>query len=291
LVLGTERGDGTEVLRRHGFRWSRNIGAWYLPHSRDRRPRRAAIDQVAAELRQGGHVVDIELVDTARTTAEVEVDRAARLSDRAGRLDARAGRLDAAAGTLHDEARAMADAIPFGQPILVGHHSERRDRSYRARMAGKTDRAVATSRQAEELARAAGASRATERHRLSAGAVRRRIDRLEAEERALGRRVSALPGSAYLGDYQPEFDRIAGDLSYWRAHLATLAAAGVKLWSAADFRPGDRVNDSATVVRVNAKTLTVRHDAFAHAAFTNPLPYDKVRSMARPAEHQGEPDA
>ena len=28
----------------------------------------------------------------------------------------------------------MADIIPFGQPILIGHHSERGDRSYRAKI-------------------------------------------------------------------------------------------------------------------------------------------------------------
>jgi hypothetical protein len=33
-----------------------------------------------------------------------------------------------------DRARDMASVIPFGQPILVGHHSERRDRNYRARI-------------------------------------------------------------------------------------------------------------------------------------------------------------
>ena len=33
-----------------------------------------------------------------------------------------------------DQARKMADIIPFGQPILVGHHSEHRDRRYRARI-------------------------------------------------------------------------------------------------------------------------------------------------------------
>ena len=38
-----------------------------------------------------------------------------------------------AAATL-DRARSMADAIPLGQPILVGHHSEQRDRNYRNRI-------------------------------------------------------------------------------------------------------------------------------------------------------------
>lgn len=34
----------------------------------------------------------------------------------------------------HAHARQMADVIPFGQPILIGHHSEKRDRNYRARI-------------------------------------------------------------------------------------------------------------------------------------------------------------
>ncbi|HMR84768.1 MAG TPA: DUF3560 domain-containing protein, partial [Niabella sp.] len=33
--------------------------------------------------------------------------------------------------TLYNQAKEMASFIPFGQPILVGHHSEKRDRNYR----------------------------------------------------------------------------------------------------------------------------------------------------------------
>jgi hypothetical protein len=35
----------------------------------------------------------------------------------------------------------MASAIPFGQPILVGHHSEQRDRNYRAKIHNKFGKA------------------------------------------------------------------------------------------------------------------------------------------------------
>jgi hypothetical protein len=35
------------------------------------------------------------------------------------------------------QASLMADFIPFGQPILIGHHSEKRDRNYRARIESK----------------------------------------------------------------------------------------------------------------------------------------------------------
>lgn len=36
----------------------------------------------------------------------------------------------AAASAQHEESRQMMSAIPMGQPILVGHHSEARDRRY-----------------------------------------------------------------------------------------------------------------------------------------------------------------
>lgn len=35
------------------------------------------------------------------------------------------------AESLYNQAKKMASVIPFGQPILVGHHSEQRDRNYR----------------------------------------------------------------------------------------------------------------------------------------------------------------
>lgn len=45
------------------------------------------------------------------------------------------------AKSLWDQAHKMADVIPFGQPILVGHHSEKSDRSYRNRINNKYEKA------------------------------------------------------------------------------------------------------------------------------------------------------
>jgi hypothetical protein len=46
----------------------------------------------------------------------------------------------------------MADVIPFGQPILVGHHSEGRDRRYRARIWRKQDQACELAAKAKHYA-------------------------------------------------------------------------------------------------------------------------------------------
>jgi hypothetical protein len=50
---------------------------------------------------------------------------------------------------LYNEAKTMASGIPFGQPILIGHHSESRDRNYRKRIHNKFDKAFQTSEKAK----------------------------------------------------------------------------------------------------------------------------------------------
>jgi hypothetical protein len=62
------------------------------------------------------------------------------------------------AAATHDEARRMAGAIPFGQPILVGHHSERRDRNYRERIHNKFGKAFELNDKAKYWERRAEAA-------------------------------------------------------------------------------------------------------------------------------------
>lgn len=75
------------------------------------------------------------------------------------RLEARADRLDAVASAEFRKAdlREEVTGIPFGQPILVGHHSEARHRRVIDRAHAAMGRGVAASKAADEArARAAG---------------------------------------------------------------------------------------------------------------------------------------
>lgn len=59
------------------------------------------------------------------------------------------------------QAEKMASIIPMGQPILVGHHSEGRDRRYRARIGQTMDKAISLDKKAayyEEKAEKVGHS-------------------------------------------------------------------------------------------------------------------------------------
>lgn len=59
--------------------------------------------------------------------------------------------------TLSD-ARKMAGVIPFGQPILVGHHSERGDRRYRGRIESKFRKGFELHKKAQYYAQRAAAA-------------------------------------------------------------------------------------------------------------------------------------
>ena len=76
-----------------------------------------------------------------------EEKRAARIQ----RLIERANKKEAESNFRFEKAHNMASVIPFGQPILVGHHSERRDRKYRNKIHNNMDKGVELSREAERL--------------------------------------------------------------------------------------------------------------------------------------------
>ncbi|EMP3151351.1 DUF3560 domain-containing protein [Salmonella enterica] len=57
-----------------------------------------------------------------------------RLADKKARYEERAERASRESNSTYQKARQMGEAIPFGQPILIGHHSEKRDRNYRDRI-------------------------------------------------------------------------------------------------------------------------------------------------------------
>lgn len=85
-------------------------------------------------------------------------DYLARRAARIERLHERAGQARAESESAEAQARRMADVIPLDQPILVGHHSEKRDRRYRDRIHRTFQRAHEASKQADELERRAAAT-------------------------------------------------------------------------------------------------------------------------------------
>lgn len=75
----------------------------------------------------------------------------ARQEAKRNRLQERARKLREAAEQKSAEGWEALRAIPFGQPILVGHHSEKSDRAYRGRAKGKIDKSVEMSIEADRI--------------------------------------------------------------------------------------------------------------------------------------------
>lgn len=125
--------------------------------------------------------------------------REARIERLRARAEGKASAAQAAFGT----ARRIGGAIPFGQPILVGHHSERRARRDAERIDRSMRRGVEAHREAERLERAVVVAErndavssddpnAVERLREKLAAVEVERDRWKAITRAAKRGAEAL---------------------------------------------------------------------------------------------------
>lgn len=111
-----------------------------------------------------------------------------------------------------DTAHDMGDRIPFGQPILVGHHSERADRRYRGRIDSHMDHAVEERHKAEHHAEVAD----TLEKRLDSVIFSDDDDAIEQLQ-------------VRIADTQAKADTLTGYNKAWRKHksAAGMIAAGI----------------------------------------------------------------
>lgn len=100
------------------------------------------------------------------------------------RHEQRAAKARAESEQTMNSAREMADGIPFGQPILVGHHSEKRDRNYRDKIQKKFRKGSELQSKAkhyEDKAKAAeGSTAISSDDPVAVVKLREKIERLEA---------------------------------------------------------------------------------------------------------------
>lgn len=132
MIEGTSRGDGTaETLKKLGWRWSRNLGSWYVPQTRlvssSARARRV-VNATRTALEMDGFTV-VTQVDwnVPEDTLEARIDRQ---RERVVALEAKVARKTAAEDAAWGREQSAVDRLPWGgEPIKVGHHSEGRHRN------------------------------------------------------------------------------------------------------------------------------------------------------------------
>lgn len=122
-----------------------------------------------------------EQIEAKQERAEARAERAEDRAEAAGKEWA----------SEHRAADAISSFIPFGQPILVGHHSEKRHRRDLAKIDAHLGKAVDAAKRKEHYEQRAATARATAEGKQYSdrGFLGRRIKELEASERLLKRRL------------------------------------------------------------------------------------------------------
>ncbi len=162
-----------------GFKWFAPKRLWYRQQSRGRAAPSVPLERIAERLRSRGATVRVEQPE-AIDEADANEFRAELLRDRAERLEERAEKKATASSAKHAVVREIADMIPFGQPILVGHHSEKRARRDADRIFNLTGQGIALQREAEHLASRARATEERADRALAMAEVARQRGSIDA---------------------------------------------------------------------------------------------------------------
>ncbi|MFO0562434.1 MAG: DUF3560 domain-containing protein [Polyangiales bacterium] len=160
------------------FKWFAPKRLWYRQQSRGRAAPTVALERVAEALRKRGATVRVERPD-AIDEADANEFLAHLLRDRAERLEERSEKKERAASAKHAAVRGIADMIPLGQPILVGHHSEKRARKDADRIFNLTGQGIALQREADHLANRARATEARAEQALAMAEVARNRESID----------------------------------------------------------------------------------------------------------------
>ena len=263
VIEDSSPGDGVlEIAAKHGFEYRRTVGI-FRRYSRDRFGDLPVIGKLAAELREAGKTVAVEVDDVWRPAAVREDAQALRASARAESLAKRATAQFAKANARRLAARRIADGMPFGEPVKVGHHSERAHRRAFARIETNDRASYAARDYAEELARRAATAEQTQASRNGGRAIMRRIEQLKSERRRWIRRLADTDKgtTGYARTCRLHIEQISEDIAFQTAKLGDMAASGAFVaWSAETIRREDLVNVGGwrRVARVNRRGVSVR---------------------------------
>ncbi|MFD9690168.1 DUF3560 domain-containing protein [Kitasatospora sp. NPDC059088] len=300
VLEGSSKGDGAyEIARKAAnFRWMRSVSIIAIPRSRDSRANTWAINAAKRALEATGRFTVTVEVDNAQTRsfAAAEQERYDRAQERADRheelADNAASRSEAAWRASH----AIADAIPAGQPILRGHHSEKGHRRAIARMDAGMRRSIDEQGKAEYHADRAQAAANFEEFRKNPARTLRRIEGLEADLRRTDRDLQGKGSSGWDPEKYPHHREelearraeITEQLEYWRGVVRDAEAAGFKVWGPKDFVRGDFLKyrgEWFEVLQVNEKSVTGPHihndgpvvtKDRARLDWTWPFPYNEI---------------
>lgn len=276
LVHGTSKGDGSNAaLKAARFRWSRNLKAWFMPQSRGRAARRGRIAALASSLETAGFTVrvDIETYDADEAFGALQSAG----EERADALAEKADRERALSEGSYAASHRATEGIPFGQPILVGHHSEGRHRRDLARSDSHMRQSIEHGAKADRASERSDAALRQADRRENPVVMGRRVERLEARQRELSR---WLQGAGEAPLMRGELADVEQEIAFLRR---SIEESGVQQFTKADFHKGDLAlirGRWGIVAKANAKTIAIE----TGYSWTDKYPYHEVTGRQRPGE-------
>jgi len=203
--------------------------------------------------------------------AEYVARREARLARKADRYGEWAESRERKEVAEHNRVHSLLDGIPAGQPILVGHHSERGHRRTLEKADNAMRRAVENHQMAESHAhKSAACARALDKQ-YKPGFCYRRIEDGKKELREAERRK-----------WQEGIDHAKEKIAFWEARLAEVGGLPITL---DQIKKGDTVDTTFgpyEVIRVNKKTISITGWLYPGGTYT--LPVDDIKSILKRAE-------
>ncbi|MFI1169206.1 DUF3560 domain-containing protein [Streptomyces sp. NPDC020801] len=255
------------------FRWGYDMQAWYLRNSRDGDADMWTVRKLRGYLEEAGYTVAVVIDnDAERAYADAVQEQYDRAGDRAERYSGYAANASARSEGAWKASHAIADHMT-GEPIKLGHHSERRHRRDIERMDSHMRRSIQEEKKAAYHASRAISAEHFEEFKKNPARTLRRLDGPEGLRKQLRDVDKWAAGNSACGYTRSttaegletlarERRRIVEKIAYWEEVIAEAERQGFKVWGKADFERGDFVHTGGTwreVLRVNAKSVTVPH--------------------------------
>lgn len=190
-----------------------------------------------------------------------------RAEERAERFEGYQGKRASEAQSARAAVSAISDGIPFGQPILVGHHSEARARKDAERIENGMRKAVRLWDTAEYWKERAAGALAHAAYKERPDVRARRIKTIEADARKVARTMEELKTAIVALSVE--------GLTYEQAMQATSLDVSYGLWSELRDKPAEYRETCAKYVEGFKRNLDGHYKRWA-AHYENRLTYERA---------------
>lgn len=234
-------------------------------------------DAILSELNSNGRQSFAEQVESTIERKESRIERYEGYSENA----------EARASAASEKAFSILSVIPPGQPILVGHHSERRHRRDLSRSDNAMRKSVEESKKSEYYDyKATSLSNQVSRARESLKYMENRFKDARKELNKLKRWAEVSTGNQE--QLQQRIVQAQEKFDYWKKRIEEreneLLAEGKLLASPKTIRVGDEISSFGKwlpVIRVNRTTVTVSH-WLGVPTLTYKIEYTRIEKFRRP---------